>query len=178
MSTTKSDRLVRALREFGLTYPGAHIKSPWPNHEDLAVKDKTFCYLPPEGQPFSISCKLPHSAEEALLLPFTKPTGYGLGKSGWVTASFEGEVEPMLSMFEAWIDESYRAQAPKRLIAQLSGDAAERSSKKATSRRPKVARSTKKKSATRRSKGMAATEKVGTKKPARSTRAGKRSSKR
>ena len=55
---------------------------------DLAVKDKTFAYLSIEGQPFGISCKLPRSSAGALMLPFVKPAGYGLGKSGWVSASF------------------------------------------------------------------------------------------
>jgi predicted DNA-binding protein (MmcQ/YjbR family) len=116
---SKSDTIVKELRKFGLSYPGAHLKSPWPGHKDLAVNDKTFAYLSVEGEPFSISCKLPRSAEAALLLPFTVPTAYGLGKSGWVTAQFAGGQTPPLALLKEWIDESYRAQAPKRLSAQL-----------------------------------------------------------
>src|SRR5689334_11280343 len=78
--------LLEALRAFGLAYPGAHTKSPWPGHLDLAVKDKTFAYMSVPGEPFKVSCKLPSSSFAALSLPFTEPTGYGLGKSGWVTA--------------------------------------------------------------------------------------------
>ncbi len=114
-----TDAVLKELRAFGLAYPGAHTKSPWPGHLDLAVKDKTFAYLSIEGEPFGISCKLPHSGEAALLLPFTKPTEYGLGKSGWVSAQFKpGELLP-IEMLKAWIDESYRAQAPKKLVATL-----------------------------------------------------------
>ena len=116
---SKTDTIVKELRKFGLTYPGAHLKSPWPGHLDLAVNDKTFAYLSVEGEPFSISCKLPHSAEAALLLPFAIPTAYGLGKSGWVTAQFAAGQTPPLELLKEWIDESYRAQAPKRLVAQL-----------------------------------------------------------
>jgi predicted DNA-binding protein (MmcQ/YjbR family) len=110
-----SDDAVNALRAFGLSYPGAHIKSPWPGHADLAVKDKTFAYLSLPGEPFSISCKLPHTGGAALQLPFTVPAAYGLGKSGWVTASWAGKGAPPVDLFKAWIDESYRAQAPKTL---------------------------------------------------------------
>lgn len=114
-----SDKVLKELREFGLKYPGAHTKSPWPGHLDLAVNDKTFAYLSIEGQPFSIGCKLPHSSSVALMFPFAKPTGYGLGKSGWVTATFaEGEDLPT-ALFKEWIDESYRAQAPKKLVKSL-----------------------------------------------------------
>jgi len=115
--------VLKELRAFGLAYPGAHTKSPWPGHLDLAVNDKTFAYLSVEGQPFTISCKLPHSSALALGLPFTKPTAYGLGKSGWVSAEF-GDQTPPVDLLKAWIDESYRAQAPKKLLKQLEGGAA------------------------------------------------------
>jgi predicted DNA-binding protein (MmcQ/YjbR family) len=105
------------LRAFGLTYPEVALKSPWPGHADLAVRDKTFAYLSVAGEPFSISCKLPFSAAEALEQSFVQPTGYGLGKSGWVTASWPDDVEEPMALFRGWIDESFRAQAPKKLIA-------------------------------------------------------------
>ena len=113
-----TDAILKQLRAFGLAYPGAHTKSPWPGHLDLAVNDKTFAYLSVEGDPLSISCKLPQSNGVALMLPFCKPTAYGLGKSGWVSASFEDH-QPSVEMLKAWIDESYRAQAPKKLVKQL-----------------------------------------------------------
>src|SRR5512143_2178068 len=100
-----TDKTLQELRAFGLAYPGAHTKSPWPGHLDLAVNDKTFAYLSLEGEPFGISCKLPTSSTAALTLPFAKPTPYGLGKSGWVTATFpDGEVP--IPMLKEWIDES------------------------------------------------------------------------
>lgn len=107
------------LRAFGLTYPEAHTKSPWPDHLDLAVKDKTFAYLS-AGEPLKISCKLPESGLAALELPFAVPTAYGLGKSGWVTARFAVGAEPPVDLLKEWIDESYRAVAPKKLLAQLA----------------------------------------------------------
>lgn len=111
-------RALAELRAFGLALPEAHTKSPWPGHLDLAVRDKTFAYLNDEV-PLSISCKLPQSCHEALGLPFTTPTGYGLGKSGWVTATFAATDTPPVAFLKAWIEESYRAQAPKRLVHAL-----------------------------------------------------------
>jgi len=117
--TRTTDAVLAELRAFGLAYPGTHTKSPWPGHADLAVNDKTFAYLSIDGEPISISCKLPRTCAVALMLPFTKPTAYGLGRSGWVSASFApGEVPP-IEMLKAWIDESYRAQAPKKLVATI-----------------------------------------------------------
>jgi predicted DNA-binding protein (MmcQ/YjbR family) len=108
---------LERLREFGLRYPGAHTKSPWPGHLDLAVRDKTFAYLSVAGEPVKVSCKLPRSAELALSFPFATPTEYGLGKSGWVTARFPDGAPLPEELLQQWIDESYRAQAPKRLSA-------------------------------------------------------------
>jgi predicted DNA-binding protein (MmcQ/YjbR family) len=136
--TGPHDTLLRSLRAFGLAYPETQTKSPWPGHFDLAVRDKTFAYLSLEGEPLHISCKLPHSHALALELPNAKPTPYGLGKSGWVSLSFEAHDRPDEAMLRAWIDESYRAQAPKKLVAQIgAGDGATKpqSSARARSRR-------------------------------------------
>jgi predicted DNA-binding protein (MmcQ/YjbR family) len=127
-TASPTDALLKELRAFGLSYPGAHTKSPWPDHLDLAVNDKTFAYLSVEGQPLGISCKLPHSREAALMLEHTSPTAYGLGKSGWVSAEFPKGVLPPIDMLKAWIDESYRAQAPKKLLASLDAGTPQRKS--------------------------------------------------
>jgi len=135
-----SDAALKELRAFGLAYPGAHTKSPWPGHLDLAVNDKTFAYLSLEGQPLGISCKLPRSRDIALMLPFCKPAGYGLGKSGWVAAQMGPDDDPPVDLFKAWIDESYRAQAPKKLVKLLDAGGAAPAPKKPT-RRASPARS-------------------------------------
>ena len=111
-------REIDEVREFGLSYPGAHLKSPWENHADLAVNNKTFVYLPRDTGVFTISCKLPRSAADALNLPFCAPTGYGLGKWNWVTATIS-EGEAPVELFKDWVDESFRSQAPKKLVRQL-----------------------------------------------------------
>jgi predicted DNA-binding protein (MmcQ/YjbR family) len=139
-----SDAVLRELREFGLRYPGAHTRSPWPGHLDLAVKGKTFAFMSVEGEPFSISCKLPHSGAVALTLPHTQPTPYGLGKNGWVSAQFPAGRVPPVVLLKAWIDESYRALAPKTLLKQLPPETeapAEPAAKSGTRRRAGRARS-------------------------------------
>jgi len=151
-TTRATDAIVNGLRERSLAkYPGAHLKSPWPGHLDLAVRDKTFAYLSVDGEPLGISCKLPRSNAVALMLPHTKPTEYGLGKSGWVSLKLpEGEL-PDVEMLEDWIDESYRAQAPKKLIAQLdAGSAAPApATKKAATKKATKKAATKKAARTR-----------------------------
>ena len=116
----KTGALVAELRAFGLTLPGAHGKAPWPEHDDLAVNDKTFAYLPAAGaERFTLSVKLPYTHPVALDLPYAKPTAYGLGRSGWVSFGPADDEIPSLDQLKEWIEESYRAQAPKRLVKAL-----------------------------------------------------------
>lgn len=109
-----------ALCKYALSFPGAIEDFPW-GHRVAKVGKKIFATFGNDGSAFSMSAKLPRSAELALALPFAEPTGYGLGKSGWVTARFDGNEVPPLDILRAWIEESYRAIAPKKLVATLRG---------------------------------------------------------
>jgi predicted DNA-binding protein (MmcQ/YjbR family) len=108
-----------ALRDFAMGYPGAHEDFPW-GERVVKVKGKVFLFLGGKDSDLSLSVKLPSSGLIALGLPFASPTGYGLAKSGWVTARFGPKEKPPLDVLRAWIDESYRAVAPKRLVATLT----------------------------------------------------------
>lgn len=119
----KTDSILRELRAWGLTYPGAHSKRPWPGHDDLAVNDKIFAHLPAYGEPFSMSCKLKYTSDVALQLPYAEPTGYGLGRSGWVTFRPKEDEMPPPEQLKEWVDESYRAVAPKKLVKELDSRA-------------------------------------------------------
>lgn len=113
------DTVRKQLKAFGLAFPGAHSKSPWPEHDDLAVKGKTFAFMRVAGEPLSITCKLPVTRVEVLKNAFAQPTGYGLGKSGWVSMKFDPAEQPPIDLLKRCILESYRAVAPKKLVAEL-----------------------------------------------------------
>ena len=108
------------LRGEALGFPGAWEDHPW---GDTVVKvgKKIFVFLGEEG----FSVKLPESAEEALSLPGAEPTGYGLGKAGWVSVRFGGhDDDDPVDLYCDWIDESYRAVATKTLVKQLDAQRA------------------------------------------------------
>jgi predicted DNA-binding protein (MmcQ/YjbR family) len=111
-----------ALRKRGLAYPGAYEEFPW-GHSALKVKGKAFAFMAFEKGEFSVSLKLPESCAGALLLPFAAPTGYGLGRSGWVTSAFRPGEEVPVPILYGWLDESYRAIAPKALAAHSAAGA-------------------------------------------------------
>ena len=69
---------------------------------------------------FSMTVKLPVSSEMALTLAWAEPTGFRLGKSGWVTARLTAGSDVELDTMKGWIDQSYRAVAPKALVKPLA----------------------------------------------------------
>jgi predicted DNA-binding protein (MmcQ/YjbR family) len=113
--------LAAELRAFGLSLPGAHEEFPW-GERVLKVRGKVFVFLGKDGYQdgeLGFSVKLPASGEALLALPFATPTGYGLGKSGWVSVSCSLAQPLPLELMQQWLEESYRAIAPKKLAAEL-----------------------------------------------------------
>lgn len=113
-------RAVAALRKHALGYPHAVEDFPW-GHSAFKVNGKIFLsiYLDDKTKTMGLSMKLPVSGKMALTLPFASPTRYGLGKSGWVTSQFAASDEIPLDMLLEWVDESFRAIAPKKIVAQM-----------------------------------------------------------
>ncbi len=108
-----------ALRDLAMTYPGAIEDFPW-GHRAIKVKAKIFLILALNDGKLSVTMKLPDSGRYALTQRYAQPTGYGLGKSGWVTCTFHPTDEPPMDLLEEWIEESYRTIAPKKLILALN----------------------------------------------------------
>jgi predicted DNA-binding protein (MmcQ/YjbR family) len=117
-------RTVRAkLREFALGLPEAHEDLPW-GERVVKVNNKVFVFLgrDMDTEQFGISVKLPTTKQAALRMPFTEPTGYGLGKSGWVSAKLNDKTQASFELLRDWVLESYYAVAPKTLAERLRGE--------------------------------------------------------
>jgi len=91
----------------------------WGGEPTFRVRGKNFVFSDQEAH--GISVKL--TKEEAAAVVATdrgaEPTGYGLGKHGWVTSRFATGDEAPLDLVREWIDESFRAVAPKSVVAQF-----------------------------------------------------------
>ena len=112
--------LEARIRDVALAFPDATEDFPW-GERAIKVKGKVFLFMRGDRESISLSVKLPSTHFQALALTFTAPTGYGLGRSGWVTAKFPASNDEMLEQCREWLDESYRAVAPKKLVASLDG---------------------------------------------------------
>lgn len=107
-----------ALRKYALGFPEAYEEFPW-GERVIKVNKRIFVFMHGDAEGLRITTKLPQSYRAALLAPFAKPTGYGLGKSGWVSATFHKGDAPPFDILRSWIEESYRAIAPKKLSKKL-----------------------------------------------------------
>ena len=106
---------------FCLSMPEAYEDHPW-GETVFKVRKKIFVSLGAPENCVGVTVKLPISGWPAQQLPFVKPAGYNLGKSGWVTATFALGEDIPYDLLREWIKESYRAVAPKKLGALVGDD--------------------------------------------------------
>ena len=112
----KRSAWTNRLIDYALTLPESWLDHPWGEHV-CKVRKKVFVFFG-VSEEFGLSVKLPVSGPAVLEESYAEPTGYGLGKSGWVTIKPAGRKVP-IAQIEAWIEESYLAVAPKTLAKQL-----------------------------------------------------------
>ena len=116
---TRLAAIEKRLRVHALALPEAYEDFPWGDRV-IKVAKKIFAFVSYDAtEGLRVTVKLGPASEEVLRLPFTQPTGYGLGKSGWVTATFGPGDAPPEGILCDWIVDSYRLVAPKRLVARL-----------------------------------------------------------
>ncbi len=121
--SSPGELLYDRLLAFALSLPGAEKHMPW--GEPVAkVRGKVFVFFGrARVDDFGLSVKLPMSAQGVVAMPFATATGYGLGKSGWVSVANPAGASLPFELFQEWVLESYQAIAPKKLIKLLQNEA-------------------------------------------------------
>lgn len=114
-SSVASENGERALA-FALSLPAAWEDHPW-GETVVKVRKKVFVFLGGHGHSL-LTVKLDESHGHALSIDGAVETGYGLGRSGWVTVPVEADGVDSELLCE-WVEESYRIVAPKTLVAEL-----------------------------------------------------------
>lgn len=138
--TERTARDEAALAEHALAKDGVEETAPW-GHRAFRVRKKNFLFMTSTGEGLSLSLKLGPSHADAMEKTFVEPTGYGLGKSGWVSARFGPREAAPLPLLRAWIDESYAlftAKTPRSRTPSKKTAAAKRPAKTtASTRKPR-----------------------------------------
>lgn len=116
--------LAEPLRAYALSLPEAYEDHPWgENVAKVGKKVFVFFGLTDADHPFGMTVKLPDSYDAAMSLPWAKNPGYRMDRGHWVW--LQPPEDAPLDMLTEWIDESYRAVAPKRLVRSLDPTQAE-----------------------------------------------------
>ena len=84
-----SSELMASLKSFALELPGAWPDNPW-GDSVVKVGKKIFVFLGDNEEDSMITVKVPESHDHAMSFNGAAPTGYGLGKAGWVTIPVAG----------------------------------------------------------------------------------------
>jgi predicted DNA-binding protein (MmcQ/YjbR family) len=92
----------------------------WGGEPTFRVGGKNFVFASPDAS--SISVKLPKEEAAAVIGtdPHVVPTGYGLGRHGWVSVTLGSRTSRARWVeVEEWIRTSYTLIAPKRLARRV-----------------------------------------------------------
>ena len=126
MAKLKGKDAENELIKFASTFPQAWEDHPW-EHTVFKVGAKVFVFFGgAAGAPDerSMTVKLPISYEMAQTLPYVSPAGHGLWKGGWASVRQRDGEDFDFDTLKAWIVQSYRAVAPKKLVKEYDAQGA------------------------------------------------------
>ena len=113
MASTRDKVLV-----FALSLPGATPDQPW-GEDVVKVRGKIFVFVGTPGAR-RMTVKLVESHAHALTVEGAEPTGYGLGKHGWVSIRLGARPSARRwEEVEEWVRTSYTMVAPKTLARRV-----------------------------------------------------------
>ena len=120
MSRTPAQRAEAELTAFGLSLPETDIAPGFGTTRYMRVAGKGFAVFGDRAETaddFTLTVKLPISADMASHLPFVRESRGWYKQHNWVIAHFgpEDDVFAELDTLKAWMRQSYVAVAPKRL---------------------------------------------------------------
>ncbi len=95
----------------------------WGGEPTFRVRGKNFIFTNLDAT--GLSVKLPKEEAEAVVAtdPLASPTGYGLGRHGWVSVDIgPGADAERWQQVEEWVRTSYTLVAPKRLARAVLAD--------------------------------------------------------
>jgi predicted DNA-binding protein (MmcQ/YjbR family) len=88
----------------------------WDGEPTFRVSGKTFIFSAPDASGISVKLTKEEAAAVVATDPDAEPTGYGLGRHGWVSVSIPNTTRAKRwREIEEWIRTSYTLVAPKKL---------------------------------------------------------------
>jgi predicted DNA-binding protein (MmcQ/YjbR family) len=94
----------------------------WGDHPTFRVRGKNFVFSDQRAE--NLSLKLPKEEAAAVVAsdPHVEPSGYGLGRHGWIALTLKKPDAARWLEVEEWVRTSYTLVAPKKLAALVLED--------------------------------------------------------
>jgi predicted DNA-binding protein (MmcQ/YjbR family) len=87
----------------------------WGDHPTFRVNGKNFVFSDVDAEHLSLKLSKEEAAAVVATDPDVNPTGYGLGRHGWIALDLVAPDEERWQQVEEWVRTSYTLVAPKRL---------------------------------------------------------------
>jgi predicted DNA-binding protein (MmcQ/YjbR family) len=87
----------------------------WGDHPTFRVNGKNFVFSDVAAEHLSLKLSKEEAAAVVATDPDVSPTGYGLGRHGWIAVNLIAPDEERWQQVEEWVRTSYALVAPKRL---------------------------------------------------------------
>jgi predicted DNA-binding protein (MmcQ/YjbR family) len=92
----------------------------WDGEPTFRVRGKNFVFTDKAAQGLSVKLPMEEAAAVVATDPDAKPTGYGLGRHGWVSVQVgENAGASRWQQVEEWVRTSYTLVAPKALAKMV-----------------------------------------------------------
>ncbi len=115
--------ILLALRTRALAFPEV-VEGDSCVKRSFKVRKKGFLYLGENAKGYNVMVKLGPSLGEATAMATQRPETWSVGKGGWAILKFGPDEVPPEGLIERWMDESFRMQAPTKLLAAMDADSA------------------------------------------------------
>jgi predicted DNA-binding protein (MmcQ/YjbR family) len=95
----------------------------WGDHPTFRVNGKNFVFS--DQAATQLSLKLPKEEAAAVVAtdPTVVPTGYGLGRHGWIAVTLDDPADDdRWQLVEEWVRTSFTLVAPKKLARQVEAE--------------------------------------------------------
>ena len=111
-------RAIAAVRKQAAALPEVSVGTVC-NKDAYKARNKNFLFLWADDTEYKLKLKLADSLPEAQQLAAAEPDYYSVGSSGWVDIEMPNKKSPPRGVLKRWVLESFRLNAPKKLLAEL-----------------------------------------------------------
>ena len=92
----------------------------WDGEPTFRVNGKNFIFTNPDATGISVKLTKEEAAAVIATDPAVTPTGYGLGRHGWISVELPRRMNAARwELVEEWVRTSYTLVAPKKLAQQI-----------------------------------------------------------